>query len=243
MKRLYTVRFGYLYITGGCALLSGVLLFVVRRMFALLYTYYSPEPDALFTRLSNGVINVVGRTPLSVILYLTCFGLLYMLRSEMIARDMKVLLRASEELAEGGKISEVTVRSGGELGEIAANLQRIGRNGSAPACSPELQGPRPSVVPARSPEPSGSYLSVAPAPHSSRCPKPSGGVKDGCGETADWISGEAIALVLRTRRIIRELSAAELEVPDRKSALYAHLESVQVELLDMERSLESLIVS
>ncbi|NGM82405.1 hypothetical protein G5B47_08245 [Paenibacillus sp. 7124] len=258
MKKLYTVRFSYLYITGGCALLSGVLLFVVRRIFALLYTYYSPEPDALFTRLSNGVINVVGRTPLSAVLYLSCFGLLYMLRSQMLDNDMKALLRASEKLAEGGKGSEVAVCSKGELGEIAANLQRIGRSGSAPAYSPELQGPRqsalserppepsgprPSAVPARSPEPSGSYLSVAPAPHSSRCPKPSGGVNDGFGETADGISGEAIALVLRTRRILRELSAAESEVPDRESALYAYLESAKVELLDMERSLEGLIVS
>ncbi|AIQ14719.1 hypothetical protein [Paenibacillus durus] len=208
MKRLYTVRFGYLYITGGCALLSGVLLFVVRRMFALLYACYSPESASLFIRVSNGIINIIGRTPLSVILYLTCFGLLYMLRSEMLARDMKVLLRASEELAEGGKISEAAVRSGGELGEIAANLQRIGRGRWE-----------------NSPDSSGSY--------SSADPESSGSV----------FGGEAIALVLRTRRIIRELSAAELEIPDRKSALYAHLESIQVELLDMERSLESLVVS
>ncbi|QWU15787.1 hypothetical protein SAMN04487895_1023 [Paenibacillus sophorae] len=255
MKRFYTVRLGYLYITGGCALLSGVLLFVVRRIFALLYTCYSPESEALFIRLSNGIINVVGRTPLSVVLYLTCFGLLFMLRSQMLDSDMKTLLRVSEKLAEGGKISELAVRTGGELSEFAANLERIGKSEMAsspessgsrlsevPERSPESSGSLPSAVPVRSPISPGLNSSAAPVPHSSSLPKQLGGEDDECREPADWTGGEAIALVLRTKRILRELSAAESEVPDRESALYAHLESAKVELLDMERSLEGRIV-
>ncbi|MDT3428062.1 hypothetical protein J2Z22_003652 [Paenibacillus forsythiae] len=208
MKRRYTLRLGYLYITCGCALLSGALLLAVRRICALLYSWYSPESAALFIRLSNGAINTVGRAPFSVILYLTGFGLLYVLRSGILAGDMKTLLRASRELAEGGLVPEVAVRSGGELAELAANLQRIGRNGSGDL-----------------PEAHGSYSPALSGPT----------------ERVD--GGEALALVLRTRRIIRELSAAEAEISDRESALYAYLESAQAELQHMERSLESLVAS
>jgi hypothetical protein len=125
LKRLLTVRSGYLYIVLGSALISGIFLFAVHRVFALLYSHYSSNPNALFVRLSHWLINHIGKTPLAVLIFLAVFTVVFMLRSQKIADDVKALLKAAGELANQGSYEKLEVSSGGELREIAACLERI----------------------------------------------------------------------------------------------------------------------
>ncbi|MWV46698.1 hypothetical protein GRF59_24105 [Paenibacillus sp. HJL G12] len=123
MKRLLTVRIGYVYIFMGSTLLSGISLFVVYRVFVLAYSHFSS--DSFFIRLSHGLINHIGKTPIAVFIFLSIFTGVFMLRSQKPADDIQSLLRAAEELAEKGSFEKLEVASGGELGALAAHLRRI----------------------------------------------------------------------------------------------------------------------
>ncbi|GIP28629.1 hypothetical protein J23TS9_37590 [Paenibacillus sp. J23TS9] len=125
MKRLLTVRSGYLYIVVGSALISGISLFIVYRAFVFLYSHSAP--DSLLVRLSHWLMNHIGKTPIAVLIFLTVFTGMFMLRSQKTADDIKSLLSAAEELADKGSFEKLEVMSGGELKELAAHLRRINR--------------------------------------------------------------------------------------------------------------------
>ncbi|OMD97697.1 HAMP domain-containing protein [Paenibacillus odorifer] len=127
MSKLRTVRISYLYIFMGCALLSAAFLFVVQRAVALLYSHYSGQPGAFFVRLIHWVINHMGQTPSAILLFILVFGGLYVLRSQKMADDLRSLVVGTTELADKGVAQNIKVLSGGEIGEIAANLNRMQR--------------------------------------------------------------------------------------------------------------------
>lgn len=127
MHSFRTVRFSYLYILAGSALLSAAFLFVIQQVIALLYSHYSGHSGVLFIRLIHWVINHIGATPCAIILFTTVFCGLYILRSQKIADDLQTLRTATAELADKGITREIKVLSGGELGEMAKNLNQVHR--------------------------------------------------------------------------------------------------------------------
>ncbi|MEK5257094.1 hypothetical protein NST74_27015 [Paenibacillus sp. FSL F4-0125] len=127
MHKLQTIRIHYLYIFIGSALLSAAFLFVVQRGVALLYAHYSGQSDAFFIRLTHWVINHIGKIPCAVILFVLLFSGLFILRSQKISDDLYTVLVGTSEMADKGATKEIKVLSGGELGQIAANLNRMQR--------------------------------------------------------------------------------------------------------------------
>ncbi len=127
MHKLQTIRIHYLYIFIGSALLSAAFLFVVQRGVALLYAHYSGQSDAFFIRLTHWVINHIGKIPCAVILFVLLFSGLFILRSQKISDDLHTVLVGTSEMADKGATTEIKVLSGGELGQIAANLNRMQR--------------------------------------------------------------------------------------------------------------------
>lgn len=127
MHRFRTVRVSYLYIFAGSALLSAAFLFVIQQVIALLYSHYSGHSGVLLVRLIHWVINHIGATPCAIILIATVFCGLYILRSQKIADDLQTLRAATAELADKGITREIKVLSGGELGEMAKNLNQVHR--------------------------------------------------------------------------------------------------------------------
>ncbi|CAH1059513.1 hypothetical protein [Paenibacillus pseudetheri] len=127
MHKLRTVRIHYLYIFIGSALLSAAFLFVVQRGVALLYAHYSGQSGVFFVRLIHWIINHIGKIPCAIILFVLLFSGLFILRSQKIADDLYAVLAGTSELADKGVTKEIKVLSGGELGRIAANLNRMQR--------------------------------------------------------------------------------------------------------------------
>lgn len=125
MQKFRTVRISYLYIFLGSALLSAAFLFAVYKITALLYTHYSRQSGSLFVELIHWVINHIGKIPCAILLYLLLFCGLFILRSKKIADDLHVIMVSTSELADRGAVQDIRILSGGELGEIAANLNRI----------------------------------------------------------------------------------------------------------------------
>ncbi|MEK4345597.1 hypothetical protein [Paenibacillus sp. FSL P4-0184] len=127
MHKLRTVRIHYLYIFIGSALLSAAFLFAVQRAVVLLYSHYSGKSGVFFVRLIHWTINHIGTIPSVIILFVLFFSGLFILRSQKIADDLHTVLIGSSELADKGVTKEIKVLSGGELGQIAANLNRMQR--------------------------------------------------------------------------------------------------------------------
>lgn len=127
MHKLRTVRIHYLYIIIGSALLSAAFLFAVQRAVALLYSHYSGQSGVFFVRLIHWVINHIGKIPCAIALFVLIFSGLFILRSQKIADDLHTILVGTSELADKGATKEIKVLSGGELGQIAANLNRMQR--------------------------------------------------------------------------------------------------------------------
>ena len=125
MYRIRTVRFSYFYIFAGSALLSSAVLFVVVQAVSLLYAHYPEDSGALFVRLIHWNINYIGTKPSVMFLFVAIFSGIYMFRSQKIADDLQLMVMSTAELADKGSAPEIKVLSGGELGEIAANLNRI----------------------------------------------------------------------------------------------------------------------
>lgn len=195
MHRFRTVRFSYLYIFAGSALMSIALLFVIQQVIALLYSHYSGHSGGLFIRLIHWVINHIGATPCAIILFTTVFCGLYILRSQKIADDLQMLRTATAELAAKGITREIKVLSGGELCEMATNLNRVHR----------------VEVPGR----------------------------DGELNRDDT---KAVALLLRTRAILRVLREVEEAGSKVESEIQILLTTVNSEARSMERFLENLII-
>ncbi|KAA1186817.1 hypothetical protein [Paenibacillus sp. B2(2019)] len=197
MHKLRTVRIHYLYIFIGSALLSAAFLFAVQRAVALLYAHYSGKSGVFFVRLIHWVINHIGKVPCAIALFVLIFSGLFILRSQKIADDLHTVLVGTSELADKGATKEIKVLSGGELGQIAANLNRMQR----------IEVPNRGVVP----------------------------------ETME--ETPAVALLIRTRAIIRTLREVE-EASNTDDGVEAQtlLEAASVEARSMERFLEYLII-
>ncbi|MEK5239982.1 hypothetical protein NST99_30535 [Paenibacillus sp. FSL L8-0470] len=127
MRRLNTVRTGYLYVIGGSLLLSGGVLMVLQAVVSFLYSQHSADSGAFTVRLLHWMINHIGRLPLAVILFTALSGSFFLLRSQKLSDDFKALLRASDELAANGFFKELEVSTGGELGRLAANLRKLNK--------------------------------------------------------------------------------------------------------------------
>ncbi|WP_340005251.1 hypothetical protein MHH52_26370 [Paenibacillus sp. FSL K6-0276] len=127
MHRLQTVRISFLYIFMGSALLSAAFLFAVLRVVTLLYSHYSGQSGVFFVRLIHWIINHIGKTPCAIVLFVLIFSGLFILRSQKIADDLHTVLVGTSELAVKGTTQEIKVLSGGELGQIASNLNRMQR--------------------------------------------------------------------------------------------------------------------
>ncbi|MEK4061066.1 MULTISPECIES: hypothetical protein [Paenibacillus] len=127
MRRLNTVRTGYLYVIGGSLLLSGGVVMVLQAVVSFLYSRHSADSGAFTVRLLHWMINHIGRLPLAVILFTALSGSFFLLRSQKLSDDFKALLRASDELAANGFFKELEVSTGGELGRLAANLRKLNK--------------------------------------------------------------------------------------------------------------------
>lgn len=197
MHKLRTVRIHYLYIFIGSALLSAAFLFAVQRAVALLYSHYSGQSGVFFVRFIHWIINHIGKIPCAIALFVLIFSGLFILRSQKIADDLHAVLVGTSELADKGTTQEIKVLSGGELGQIAVNLNRIQR----------IEVPYRGVVP----------------------------------ETME--ETPAVALLIRTRAIIRTLREVE-EASNTEDGVEAQtlLEAASVEARSMERFLENLII-
>jgi len=73
----------------------------------------------------NWGINHIGTRPLFIFIGGALFAIFFWIRSQKIAEDLSQLARGSEELAKGQTPVHIDVMSGGELRQIAANLNAI----------------------------------------------------------------------------------------------------------------------
>lgn len=124
-NKLLTVRAAYLYIFMGSMLLGGLILFVAYKTFGLLYSHFASNSEAFVVRLAHWLINHVGKTPIAILLFLAVFILMFMLRSQKTADDVKALLKAAEELVRNGSFQKLEVASAGELQVLAEHLRGL----------------------------------------------------------------------------------------------------------------------
>ncbi|KOY15551.1 hypothetical protein AMS66_16075 [Paenibacillus xylanivorans] len=71
------------------------------------------------------VINHIGTTPLVIFIGGGLFALFFWIRSQKIADDLKVIGRGTHELAHGRIPAQIEVMNGGELRQIAADLNEV----------------------------------------------------------------------------------------------------------------------
>ncbi|QLG42102.1 hypothetical protein MKY42_07780 [Paenibacillus sp. FSL W7-1088] len=121
---LRTVRLRYIYICGASALLSAALLFVVYHMLRFAHHHILSETTGL-TRVMYWVINHIGTTPFVIFIGGGLFALFFWIRSQKIADDLKVIGRGTHELANGRIPAQIEVLNGGELRQIAADLNDV----------------------------------------------------------------------------------------------------------------------
>ncbi|SEB09415.1 hypothetical protein [Paenibacillus sp. 276b] len=121
---LRTVRLSYIYISGASALLSVALLFVVYHMLRFAHHHILSETTGI-TRIMYWVINHIGTTPLVIFIGGGMFALFFWIRSQKIADDLKVIGRGTHELAHGRIPAQIEVLNGGELRQIATDLNDV----------------------------------------------------------------------------------------------------------------------
>ncbi|CAM3263092.1 hypothetical protein HP548_30605 [Paenibacillus taichungensis] len=121
---LRTVRLSYIYICGASALLSAALLFVVYHMLRFAHQHILSETTGI-TRIMYWVINHIGTTPLVIFIGGGMFALFFWIRSQKIADDLKVIGRGTHELAHGRIPAQIEVLNGGELRQIATDLNDV----------------------------------------------------------------------------------------------------------------------
>ncbi|MFD2411690.1 hypothetical protein [Paenibacillus rhizoplanae] len=204
MSKIHTIRTLYLYIFCGSALLSAGLLLLMRGIFTMLYSWYTPESAALFVRFMHWIINHIGARPAAVMMFTVVCAGLFLLRSQKAANDTTALLRAAEQLAVHGscELMDLEVQSGGEFRRLAASLRRIHQVGLRPAAAPapQIQMQEPDAQ-------------------------------------------EFIALILRTRALIRTLEQTVAESEEEANiipgAVLQHLVMAKHEALGLEKLLEN----
>ncbi|WP_017689930.1 hypothetical protein [Paenibacillus sp. PAMC 26794] len=123
-SRFSTVRLRYIYIAGASALLSAALLFVVYHVLRFAHNHVLPD-TAWITRMMNWGINHIGTKPFFIFIGGAVFAIFFWIRSQKIAEDLSQLARGTAELALGHNPGRIDVLSGGELRQIAANLNVI----------------------------------------------------------------------------------------------------------------------
>ncbi|WP_458462384.1 hypothetical protein [Paenibacillus sp.] len=119
-----TVRLRYIYIGGASALLSAALLFIVYHVLRFVHNHVLPDA-AWITRMMNWGINHIGTRPFFLFIGGALFAIFFWIRSQKIAEDLSQLARGTAELANGQFPGRIVVLSGGELRQIAANLNAI----------------------------------------------------------------------------------------------------------------------
>jgi hypothetical protein len=77
------------------------------------------------TQVMYWVINHIGTTPLVIFIGGGMFALFFWIRSQKIADDLKVIGRGTHELAHGRIPAQIKVLNGGELRQIAADLNDV----------------------------------------------------------------------------------------------------------------------
>ncbi|MGO4730605.1 hypothetical protein [Paenibacillus sp. 2KB_22] len=123
-SRFSTVRLRYIYIGGASALLSAALLFVVYHVLRFAHNHVLPD-TAWITRMMNWGINHIGTKPFFIFIGGALFAIFFWIRSQKITEDLSQLARGTAELALGHNPGRIDVLSGGELKQIATNLNTI----------------------------------------------------------------------------------------------------------------------
>lgn len=121
---LRTVRLRYIYICGASALLSAMLLFVVYRLSRFVYHHILSEATGV-TRIVHWGINHVGTRPFLIFIGGALFALFFWIRSQKISDDMNRITMGTQEMAAGQIPAPIEVLNGGELRQIAANLNDV----------------------------------------------------------------------------------------------------------------------
>ncbi|MBY0219189.1 hypothetical protein [Paenibacillus illinoisensis] len=121
---LRTVRLRYIYICGASALLSAMLLFVVYRLSRFAYHHILSEATGV-TRIVHWGINHVGTRPFLIFIGGALFALFFWIRSQKISDDMNRIAMGTQEMAAGQIPAPIEVLNGGELWQIAANLNDV----------------------------------------------------------------------------------------------------------------------
>lgn len=123
-RRMDSVRSRYAYICGASALLSAALLFVMARTFEFIYRHVLVG-DGSLSRIVHWVINHIGRTPFLFVGGAVLFMLFFWIRSQKVSADLEQIARGTHDMAHGRMPGTIEVMSGGELRQIAADLNEV----------------------------------------------------------------------------------------------------------------------
>lgn len=122
---LRTVRSRYIYICGASALLSAVLLFVVYQMLRFVLNHLSAGGTSWLSQLIRWGIHNIGTRPIVIVVGAALFLTFFWIRSQKISDDLQRISQMTHALANGETGARVDVLSGGELRQIAAQLNEI----------------------------------------------------------------------------------------------------------------------
>ncbi|MGR6542538.1 HAMP domain-containing protein [Paenibacillus tundrae] len=122
---LRTVRSRYIYICGASALLSVALLFVVYQMLRFVLTHLSAGGTSWLPQLIRWGIHNIGTRPIIIVVGAALFLTLFWIRSQKMSDDLQRISQMTHALANGDTGERVDVLSGGELRQIAAQLNEI----------------------------------------------------------------------------------------------------------------------
>ncbi|UVI30779.1 hypothetical protein [Paenibacillus spongiae] len=89
------IRFKFLYVCAGSALLSSLIMYALYRTGAYVYASADLPGKALYVQLVNGVINHIGRIPAGLLGGGLLFLLFFYYRSAKIKDDVMRLLSQS----------------------------------------------------------------------------------------------------------------------------------------------------
>lgn len=118
-----TVRTRYAAIAASCLLLAGMAALTVRQIANWILATMPDSAQSAARALRWGV-NHIGLRPLLLIGFAGTAALLFWLRAGKLDGDLRELLRAAQELADGTPMRDLRKIAGGELGEIARHLER-----------------------------------------------------------------------------------------------------------------------
>lgn len=122
---LRTVRSRYIYICGASALLSVVLLFVVYQMLRFVLNHLSAGGTSCLSQLIRWGIHNIGTRPIVIVVGAALFLTFFWIRSQKMSDDLQRISQMTHALANGETGARVEVLSGGELRQIAAQLNEI----------------------------------------------------------------------------------------------------------------------